>query len=260
MTDVNCLPACAPNIGGSIPPGQPPRKERGDDCLLPLHVRLCNPSEFDTFILCDPANANAKVAVVTSYTDAGVPTSIAYNLNGTLFAGTISTLVTCGTFESDAIHYCQTLGVGAAQTRTTLTQWVVKDQAGRPTGDVFWSTILGAVVVAPDPLTVTTGACSVESLPATVLIYMQTVLATTTLTMAQIVAATSATIHSVTVKQITGIGRVTGATGNGVDMDAGETWSWSAVVANNRDTLGTSLLSLAAGAVGQMRVTVTYVA
>jgi hypothetical protein len=77
-------------------------------------------------------------------------------------------------------------------------------------------------------------------------------------TMADIVATTgSQKVMSVTVKQISGVGSITGDSGSGVPMDAGETWSWSAVSDENSDHLSSSTLSMDAGG-GEQRVTATY--
>lgn len=77
-------------------------------------------------------------------------------------------------------------------------------------------------------------------------------------TMADIVAATGAAqVHSVTVKQISGTGTVTGDSGSGVPMSAGETWSWSVVSQDNLDTLSASNIVMDAGGFEQ-RITATY--
>lgn len=76
--------------------------------------------------------------------------------------------------------------------------------------------------------------------------------------MADIMAATGALrVLSVTVKQISGRGEVTADSGSGVPMDAGETWSWSAVSDKNADHLSTSALTMTAN--GEQRITATYV-
>lgn len=79
-----------------------------------------------------------------------------------------------------------------------------------------------------------------------------------TVTMADIVAASGAAqVHSVTVKQISGTGTVTGDSGSGVPMSAGETWSWSVVSQDNLDTLSSSNIVMDAGG-GEQRITATY--
>lgn len=159
MTDANCLPLCAPNTAGSIPDGQPSVKSRGDDCLLPLHVKICNPSEFDKVILCDPVNGN-RIIVVSSYSNAGVPTSVAYNLDGSVYAGAITALVACSSsLESDDVVMCDA-GTGINPVATTFLRWVIKDR-GEPTGDVFDTTLAG-VPYAPVGA-VSIGQCNIIS-------------------------------------------------------------------------------------------------
>lgn len=65
-------------------------------------------------------------------------------------------------------------------------------------------------------------------------------------------------VLSVTVKQISGRGTIQGDSGSGVPMDAGETWSWSAVSDQNVDFLSASALSMDAGG-GEQRITATYI-
>lgn len=79
-----------------------------------------------------------------------------------------------------------------------------------------------------------------------------------TVTMADIMAATGALrVLSVTVKQISGRGEIQADSGSGVPMDAGETWSWSAVSDKNADHLSTSTLTMIAN--GEQRITATYI-
>jgi hypothetical protein len=108
---------------------------------------------------------------------------------------------------------------------------------------------------AVDPYTGPFGPCE-RSIESKQLIYLER--NGGVVTMADIVAATgSPKIMSVTVKQISGRGSITGDSGSGVPMDAGETWSWSAVSDENSDHLSTSTLSMAAGT-GEQRITAIY--
>jgi hypothetical protein len=79
-----------------------------------------------------------------------------------------------------------------------------------------------------------------------------------TVDMSNIMAATGALrILSITVKQISGRGEITADSGSGVPMDAGETWSWSAVSDKNADHLSSSALTMVAN--GEQRITCTYI-
>jgi hypothetical protein len=109
---------------------------------------------------------------------------------------------------------------------------------------------------AVDPYTGPFGPCE-RSLESKHLIYLER--NGGVVTMADIVATTgSQKVMSVTVKQISGRGSITGDSGGGVPMDTGETWSWSAVSDENSDYLSSSALSMDAGG-GEQRITATYV-
>ena len=112
-------------------------------------VTLCNSGGFDKTILCDKNTFN-KVIVVTSYSELGVPTSIAYNIDGSLYTGDITTdLVTCDIdLESDEIIICIE-GEAAVQ-------WVVKKD-GIPTGEVYYTDKTGQLITAPTDFTI--GEC-----------------------------------------------------------------------------------------------------
>ena len=103
MADNNCLPPCLPNMAvllatNSVTPN-PTKVAIDSSCAAPVFVQLCNPSEYDSTILCDPVTG-AKVIVTTNYTSAGVPTSTTYNLDGTLYLLPIANLISCaGTGE-----------------------------------------------------------------------------------------------------------------------------------------------------------------
>jgi hypothetical protein len=150
MVDLTCAPACTQNTPLSLPVGPPAASSSlGADCTTPLFVTLCNTSEFDKSILCDPVTG-ATVILVTTYSTAGVPSSVAYNADGSSYIGAISALVSCGgnTLESDALQMCDA-GV-------SFVRWVVKD-AGVPTGVVFDTTISGTPYVTTGIVSV--GAC-----------------------------------------------------------------------------------------------------
>jgi hypothetical protein len=159
MTDLVCSPICGPNpsvqLPGNNPLVVPTPVLLGADCTLPMHVKLCNPSEFDTNTLCDPATG-LPVLVITSYSDTGVPTSTAYNADGTPHtANAISALVACGSSsESDPIEMCD---AGA----TPFIRWVVKKN-GAPTGVSFDTTMNGAPYALVGPATF--GSCAVPEI------------------------------------------------------------------------------------------------
>lgn len=52
--------------------------------------------EEDSFLMCDPSNADAPVLVTATYGSSGVPTLAHYNLDGTPFTGDTSQLAVCG--------------------------------------------------------------------------------------------------------------------------------------------------------------------
>ncbi len=79
-----------------------------------------------------------------------------------------------------------------------------------------------------------------------------------TVTMANIMAATGAThVGTVTVKQITGTGTVSGDAGSGVPLSAGESWSWGVISQDQTEFLDNSTLSMNAGG-GEQRITAIY--
>lgn len=110
------------------------------------------PAEFDTSILCDPGTGD-PVIVVTTYSGAGVPSSNAYNIDGTPYAGSIAALVICSgaTIESDPREMCDS-GV------TTFIRWFVLDN-GEPTGATFDTNVDGSPYTPTG--TVTLGRCAV---------------------------------------------------------------------------------------------------
>ena len=109
-------------------------------CDNPIPVYFCDPSkEFDHQILCTPDGT--KVIVVTTYSSTGIPSSIAYNLDQSLYIGDINLLTNCDIdLESDPIIICID-GVSAIQ-------WVVKKN-GVPTGDVYYTDKFGLLIPAP---------------------------------------------------------------------------------------------------------------
>lgn len=113
-------------------------------------VQICNRNEFDHTILCDPVTGD-NVIVVTLYDpETGIPTSSAYLMDSTPYAGPIAALVACpdSDLESDALEMCD---VG-----TTFWRWIVK-QDGEPTGTFFDTDLAGAPYTPVGP--VIPGAC-----------------------------------------------------------------------------------------------------
>jgi hypothetical protein len=106
--------------------------------------------EADKFIKCDPATGETKVIVVT-YSATFVPTSVAYNLDGSPYAGSIAALIECPDveLESDYEEFCD----GGVD----FMRWYVK-QNGTPTGQYFDTTIIGLPYTATPAAVV--GACS----------------------------------------------------------------------------------------------------
>jgi hypothetical protein len=167
MADVICTPVCDPNSPVDLPsnnaPSSPqalqPSTAAGQNCTNPLFVKLCGDREFDTNTLCDPATG-LPVLVITAYSDTGVPTSTAYNADGTLHtANAISALVACGSSsESDPIEMCD----GGT---TPFIRWVVKKN-GAPTGVSFDTNLSGAPYVIAGA--VSKGACGTVNVVAPV--------------------------------------------------------------------------------------------
>ena len=104
-------------------------------CDNPIPVYFCDPSkEFDHQILCTPDGT--KIIVVTTYSSTGVPSSIAYNLDQSLYTGDINLLTNCDIdLESDPIIICIN-GVAAKKN-------------GVPTGDVYYTDKFGVLIPAP---------------------------------------------------------------------------------------------------------------
>jgi hypothetical protein len=85
-------------------------------------------------------------------------------------------------------------------------------------------------------------------------VYLQT--NNTILTVQDILTATGATaIKSITVKQVSGQGKITGDSGNSVQIDSKESWSWSET---SNERFNVSALSFNADT-GVQRVTATYI-
>ena len=106
--------------------------------------------EFDTVVLCDPVTF-LPIFVVITYT-LGVPSAIAYNSNGTVYAGAINSLVQCpdATITSDPEQMCD------GGTTNFLRHYVTNN--GVPTG-VFFDTTLTGVAYIPVGV-VTFGGCT----------------------------------------------------------------------------------------------------
>jgi hypothetical protein len=131
---------------------------------------------------------------------------------------------------------------------------VTDDGLGAPATRII--DVAGNIVAGADATNTTPGVCPAVPVLREVLVYMER--NGGTVTVADIVANTGAiAIHSITVKQISGRGSVAADSGSGVPLDAGETWSWSAVSPDNTDTLNASVLTLDAGG-GEQRITATY--
>ena len=106
--------------------------------------------EADKFIKCDPVTGETKVIVVT-YDANFVPISTAYNLDGTVYAGSLAALIECPDveLESDYEEFCD----GGVD----FMRWYIK-QDGIPTGQYFDTTLLGLPYTASPAAVV--GACS----------------------------------------------------------------------------------------------------
>lgn len=115
---------------------------------------ICTGKEFDKTILC--ALNGDKVIVVTTYDPiTGVPTTIPYNLDGTVYIDAISSLVNCpdSDTESDRVQGCDG-GV-------SVSKWVAKID-GVPTGTVYYTDDTTNAVVTPTSWT--EGSCIVPVL------------------------------------------------------------------------------------------------
>jgi len=203
------------------------------------------PIDYEKAVLCDPVTG-APVLVITAI-DGGIPTPAAYNADGTAYAGAIGALTACDTpeIESDPVQYCD----GGL---VPFLRWFIK-RDGVITGSV--DTDLAGISYAPAG-SITVGICPAVPEFREILVYMER--NGGTVTVADIVASTGAiAVHSITVKQISGRGSVAADSGSGVPLDAGETWSWSAISPDNTDTMNASALTLDAGG-GEQRITATY--
>jgi hypothetical protein len=162
---IACAPACAPNLATAIPGKQPSSASSAlapalnipvttEQCggttaelahsvvkaLIPagtvIYTKKCpSDSEFDTVTLCTPGNNPLPIFLVMSYSSTGLPTSTAYNADGTIYVGSVSALVPCGAnSESDPLEMCDNT--------TPFIRWVVKNN-GAPTGTTFDTTLTG---------------------------------------------------------------------------------------------------------------------
>ncbi len=220
-------------------------------------VKICSPTatldrEYST--LC--AQDGTKVLVVTAWDTtaplATAPTVEAYTLAGAIYSGDRTLLTDCGTEKLDMVSepYCSG---GLQYERVSFYSVSTTPPALVST---LWRDASGAVVAEPSAGAL--GACPALVDDRKVLIYLER--NGGVITMADIVAACG-TIHiqSVTVKQISGDGAVSGDAGSGVPLSAGETWSWSAITGNDAwDHLGASALMMAAGT-GEQRITATFI-
>jgi hypothetical protein len=158
MTKIVCAPKCAPNNEQQVILGGPPTTgpTPGSSCENPIYSVDCTPkAEFDKSILCDPVTG-ASIIVVTTYSDTGVPTSTAYNIDSTPYGGAITALVSCPDqdVESDEVVMCD----GGS---TTFWRWVVKKN-GVPTGVSFDTDLSGLPYVISGA--VTPGTCAVAQM------------------------------------------------------------------------------------------------
>lgn len=185
MVDKTCMPACEQNVAGELPirpdtalvatpVPAPTIVVEGENCagavpglahytveaIIPsgtvIYTRKCpDELEFDHSVMC--ALDGTKVIVVTKYSPTGVPTASFYTLAGASYVGDPALLVACDIdVESDPLPWCD-----AGQ---DVTQWVVKSD-GAPTGTVFWTDYVGAIIAAP--VAATRGVCAVPCvLPA----------------------------------------------------------------------------------------------
>lgn len=120
-----------------------------------VKVEIVDPDPLEREItkLCDPQTL-APILVVT---DIAVipPASVAYNLDGSEYAGAVGDLVSCDSqnTDSDLISWCVD-GQEFNQHLITLN--------GVPTGDVYWTDSAGAVVPNPIPAATVAlkGTCS----------------------------------------------------------------------------------------------------
>ena len=212
-------------------------------------VQLCAPGAQDRelVVLC---KANGDKVSLQYDVLTTPPTLISqFNLNtNTVDATPLSALTQCGLEKLDygsAVEYC---AGGLAYTRID-----VFDAQNQFVVGSIWQDEQGAQVAAPAGATL--GRCSAQR---NIGIYLER--NTSAVTLADIVAATGSTqIMSVTVKQILGTGAISGDSGSGVPLSAGETWSWSASTGEGfQDMFNASALKLNAGG-GEQRITATYV-
>jgi hypothetical protein len=202
--------------------------------------------DYEKATLCDPATGASVLVISAIDSLTGVPTPLAYNMDGTAYAGAIGDLVACDTpdIESDPVEMCD----GGTQ---PFLRWFIK-RDGVITGAV--DTSIAGLPYAPTGVT-TIGECGVGLKPKLIYAHKNIDPART---MAQLFAAmTGATvIHSISVTQISGTGFVTGQTGGGFELLPGESHDWIATTLG-MESLHTSALLLNAGG-GVQHVTAVY--
>lgn len=216
-----------------------------------FQVQVCQPIDREMVTAC---NAAGETIVLHYNVQTVPPTELSrWNLttNAAEPAGTLSKCdLDDDTIETVDLKACLN-GVeipGFAIVTDADTQTVTGEQWRDPNTGAWGALPAGAVV----------GACPVVINERSVLIYLERnggVVA-----MSDIVAAVGTDkVQSVTVKQISGNGAVTGDAGSGVPLSTGETWSWSAITGSDYwDYLGASALSMDAGG-GEQRITATYI-
>ena len=213
---------------------------------------------------CYVDGAGVKTSVVLHYYTAfsGQPAARITDSVGNIVAGANASNTTPGACLinvgeqqvelSDFVLGCALDGAG-----NTLGPVVLSRRFNEETGIETQTRILYPYDGSPavDPYAGPFGPCEVH-VESKQLIYIER--NSGTVTMADIVAATGSNkIMSVTVKQIAGTGTVTADAGSGSPMDAGETWSWSAISDENSDHLSASSLTMDASG-GEQRITAIY--
>jgi hypothetical protein len=210
-------------------------------------VKICPPSpkvfDREMVVMCAPDGTKVAIQNVTAE-DAPLgtaPTFEAWTLNGAPYVGSITALTDCGTEKVDIStgeDYC---AAGVNYTRVDF----IDTTTLLPIGSI-WLDDNGTPV--GQPAGAAKGLCAIQAFD---LIYLER--NGGVVKMADIVAATGATkITSVTVKQISGRGTITGDTGSGVPLDTEESWSWG----NNNSLINAQLVMDASG--GEQRITAIY--
>jgi hypothetical protein len=252
---VYTAPAGGSIVAGAVivPPGECPR-----EVVVVSTVSASPTSSTPTYdreiaTWCNPTTGVA-VAVMTLWDVVAVPGTApvvtAWNLDGTAYVGAVSALVKCATTDIEVVTLTVCDGTSNF-TRTTFLDGVTRVVQG-----MLWQDATGAVVATPaGPFTV--GSCP-DVTPRTIGVSFRDLAIGTVLTGAALQTSLGATARllSVTVRQSTGTGSVTGTDGGSVALALGESWSWTADSAKAEDVLNTGF-SFSSGS-GTMRVVATY--